>query len=171
MNYFSIPFLLFVIMGASCGDGNKHQKQYTDAEIRDQLIDYNKGKMNSEDDYITSYVESHQLDMEKSDTGMRFLIAHSGEGDSIRVGEPIEVGYDIRLDDSTLCYSSEVSGPLQMLVEGSEAPPGFHEVVQKMRRGDSARCIWPSRLGYGMTGDLHKIPLNAVLLVDLEVKK
>jgi len=64
-----------------------------------------------------------------------------------------------------------VSGPLQMLVEGSEAPPGFHEVVQKMRRGDSARCIWPSRLGYGMTGDLHKIPLNAVLLVDLEVKK
>ncbi|MFT7297178.1 MAG: hypothetical protein ACI80P_001947, partial [Flavobacteriales bacterium] len=73
-------------MGASCGDGNKHQKQYTEAEIRDQLIDYNKGKMNSEDDYITSYVESHQLDMQKSDTGMRFLIAHTGEGDSIRVG-------------------------------------------------------------------------------------
>lgn len=170
MKYLSSAFILLLIMGASCGERTGHQKQYTEAEIRDQLIDYNKGKMNEEDAFITSYVQLHELDMQKSETGMRYTIFHVGEGDSIKVGEQVEVNYDIRLDDSTLCYSSDRSGALRLLVEGSEAPPGFHEIVQKMKRGDRARCIWPARLGYGMTGDLHKIPLNAVLLVDLEVQ-
>ena len=75
------------------------------------------------------------------------------------------------LEEQQESISSKVSGPLQMLVEGSDAPPGFHEVVQYMQSGDSAHCIWPARLGYGMTGDLHKIPLNAILLVDLSVRE
>lgn len=171
MKYFMYIVVVFVVLGASCNEQTKHQKPMSDAELRDQLIEFNKDKMNTEDAFISSYVEKYNLAMKRSDTGMRYKLFEVGEGDSISVGDAVEIKYRIRLEDSTLCYSSSVSGPLQMLVEGSDAPPGFHEVVQYMQSGDSAHCIWPARLGYGMTGDLHKIPLNAILLVDLSVKE
>ena len=47
---------------------------------------------------------------------------------------------------------------------------GLDAAVLQMRRGDRARVILPSNLGYGIGGDGDRIPQSAILVVDLRVE-
>ena len=169
MRNFLILLSLLALQASGCHDEKRQQVHVSQAEIQEDLIAYNRKKVERENSTIEHYNDSLNLGMQKSPTGLRYVIDHTGEGDSISFGSKIEVDYSIYLLDSTLCYSSDLTGTRMFSVEESDEMPGMHELVQRMRVGDKARGILPSRLGYGFTGDIERIPQDAVLLIDVHV--
>lgn len=165
-----LVLVLFVILClgcSSCHDEKTAYQQQDPEDLREQLIAYNRQKMENEDSLIVSYVEQHQLNFDRSPTGMRFTIFSGGGTVKPQTFDEVAVRYRIHLLDSTPVYSSDESGLYRFELGRSDAASGFHELVAQMNYGDSARSIWPARLGYGLSGDNDRIPLDAILLVDV----
>lgn len=146
------------------------QRPISEAELREQLLDYNKAKVLEEDSLIERFIRHHRLDFERTDTGMRYEIISEDSGEQLVPGDIVEARYTIHLLDSTLCYDNTEGELLRFTIHGSDVAPGFHEMALVIGRHAQARAIWPARLGYGLSGDLDKIPLDAILLVDLSLQ-
>lgn len=161
--------LLAVFSGVGCGEKPQHA-QLSEEQVKAQLLEYNRSKVTREDSLIERYLRMHRLDFQTSKTGMRYQLAPNDSFIPLQTEDRVAVSYRMYLMDSTLCYDNFGSEPLRFVVNGSDVASGFHELVQLTGRGGAARSIWPARLGYGVAGDLDCIPLEAVLLVDIEVQ-
>lgn len=161
--------LSLLFMGCS-GCGNDHQKsQQVPANLEEQLIDMHRRNLQDEEAIIDNFIKQHGLNMKKSDTGLRYSISSTGEGETVQDGQAVTFQYELRLLDSTFCYSSELRGPLIFRVGQDDVVRGLHEGALLMRSGDRATMILPSRLAYGLTGDHERIPGGAILVYDLEL--
>lgn len=159
---------LLVVIAFGCAEPAT-QRPISEAELREQLLDYNKSKVVEEDSLIERFMRHHRLDFERTNTGMRYEIIQEG-GATLAPGDVVEARYTIHLLDSTLCYDNTEGELLRFTIHGSDVAPGFHEMALVIGRNAKARAIWPARLGYGLSGDLDKIPLDAILLVDLSLQ-
>lgn len=153
---------------AGCGEAVRH-RPLNEAQVKEQLMQYNRSRVAEEDSLIERFMRYHKLDFERSPTGLRYEITAAG-AEALDDGDHVAVVHRIHLLDSTLCYENQSTAALQFVVNGSDVASGFHELVQLTGRGGAARSIWPARLGYGVAGDLSCIPLEAILLVDIEVR-
>ncbi len=161
--------LFLVAVLVACHDEKTAYREVSDAELREQLMDYNKRKVENEDSLISAFVREYGLDFDISPTGMRYRILNTGGARKVEKGDDVALTYAIHLLDSTPVYASKDNGAFRFTIEQSDAAPGFHELVKRMNYGDSAVTIWPARLGYGIAGDQDRIPLDAILLVDIRI--
>lgn len=166
---FRVISLLCLAVLLSCAEPAT-QRPISEAELREQLLDYNKAKVVEEDSLIERFMRHHRLDFERTNTGMRYEIRSEEAGETLVPGDVVDARYTIHLLDSTLCYDNTDGEVLRFTIHGSDVAPGFHEMALVIGRNASARAIWPARLGYGLSGDLDKIPLDAILLVDLSLQ-
>lgn len=105
-------------------------------------------------------------------TGVFYQIIGLKEGGhSIRIlpGDRVSLSFRVSLLDGTECYSSEINGLKQFVVEKSEAEQGLHEVVQLLYPGDSALVILPPHRAFGFAGDGNRIPPSAVLVYEIRI--
>ena len=109
--------------------------------------------------------------MDESNTGLRYEIQNVDSLNLISSGDFIQCEYTIRLLDSTMCYSSEINGPLQFEVGMADVVTGMHEAAQMMSKDASGKFVLPARLGYGLSGDQQKIPGNSPLWLEMTVKE
>lgn len=170
VSHWFVLSLSLLFMGCS-GCGNDHQKsqQQAPANLEEQLIDMHRRNLQDEEAIINNFVKEQGLDMKKTDTGLRYSISSNGEGEPVEDGQAVTFQYELRLLDSTFCYSSDLHGPLVFRVGHDDVVRGLHEGALMMRSGDRATMILPSRLGYGLTGDQERIPGGAILVYDLEL--
>ncbi len=167
----NLRLLVILVMGLVVGCAEPAtQRPISEAELREQLLDYNKAKVVEEDSLIERFMRYHRLDFERTNTGMRYEILRESEEPKLAPGDPVAARYTIHLLDSTLCYDNSDGELLHFTIHGSDVAPGFHEMALLIGRNAQARAIWPARLGYGLSGDLDKIPLDAILLVDLSLQ-
>ena len=163
------PLILFGLFVLGCGESAQH-RPLNEAQVREQLMQYNRSRVAEEDTLIERFMRRHELDFLRSPTGMRYSIDHQVVGPQLVTGDFVAINFRIYLLDSTLCYDNIGASRVSMVVNGSDMAAGFHELVPIVGRGGVARSIWPARLGYGVAGDLNRIPPEAILLVDLEVQ-
>lgn len=159
---------VFFLLGG-CGERNQH-RQLSEEQVKEQLLQYNRSRVTQEDSLIDRYVRKHNVNFITSKTGMRYELEPNDSFVPLTTEDFVSVRYRMFLMDSTLCYDNFKGEPLRFVVNGSDVASGFHELVQLTGRGGAARSIWPARLGYGVAGDLDCVPLEAVLLVDVEVE-
>lgn len=159
-----IPCLILLLH--SCADHTPNAV-IDERALNEQLMDYNRNRVSNEDALIDSFVNALDEEYRTSPTGMRYAILNEGEGLPFAEGDAVQVAYTIHLMDSTLCYDMRNGEHLQFIVNGSDVAPGFHQLAGLLKPGGHARAVWPSRLGYGLAGDMNRIPQDAVLLVEL----
>lgn len=157
------------LFAQACEEEYQRNAPLSEAELREQLFEYNKSKVEEEDQLINDFVKEHPFSFELSETGMRYHVFPVGGGQKIEKGTEVQITFTLRLFDSTLCYTRDKEQPFTFFLDESATASGFHELVRYMSKGDSAVAVWPARLGYGMTGDQDKIPQDAILLVDLKL--
>jgi FKBP-type peptidyl-prolyl cis-trans isomerase len=158
-----------IFFAIGCSESVPHQS-VDEAKLKEQLLRYNKARVNEEDRVIDRFIAYHGLNFTTSETGLRYEILSDQRGSPLRQGDYVSMHYTIHLLDSTLCYDNRDEAPLGFTVNGSDVASGFHELAMLIGRGASARSIWPARLGYGVAGDLSCIPLEAVLLVQVSIE-
>ncbi|MBA3970972.1 MAG: FKBP-type peptidyl-prolyl cis-trans isomerase [Bacteroidetes bacterium] len=169
-------FCASVILIHSCGSSQNKTTKNTDLgskAFQDKLIDANKMYVKKESDEIDQYVKRKGWDMNKTGTGLRYMIIKKGTGvlanEDSSFNKFAKVKFQVSLLDGTICYSSDSTGLREFMVGQDDVETGLHEGIQYMHVGDVAKFILPSHLAYGLMGDQRKIPPKSPVLYDIEL--
>jgi hypothetical protein len=134
-------------------------------------------KVRTEEEQIDEYVALNKIaGLERNnDNGLRFVktLAYPDSA-QIAIGTTVSVTYTGRLirngkqfDAGTIDVN--VVDPTGTASGG--VVKGFNDGIAKMRYGEKAIIIFPSILGYGVTGSSTKIPAYAPLIFEVEAKR
>ena len=171
--YSALPaFLLLLMVCYSCSE----QPQPSNSTrhlgmMSDSLVNYNRGVVLTEDQQIEDFIVRYGWKMNKTGTGLRYLIFKEGHGKKTKKGKVAVIRYTLRLLNGNLCYSSDKEGLKEFKIGYGGVESGVEEGILLMHVGDRAKFILPSHLAFGLLGDQNKIPQHAVLVYDIELVK
>lgn len=107
---------------------------------------------------------------EKTESGLRYKIIQKGEGPKPEKGQTVAVHYKGMFADGGVFDSSYKRGnPIEFPVGMGNVIKGWDEGILLLNKGDKARFVIPSHLGYGENGAGGVIPPNATLVFDVEL--
>lgn len=143
-NLLAILFVLFI----SCGND-------------DQPVDYVKVN----DDEIQRYLAENDLQAERSETGLYYIIDEEGTGAQPTSNDQVRVAYKgYFLNGNVFDQSSSegISFNLQQVIRG------WTEGITYFKEGGSGMLLVPSQLGYGFR-DYRGIPGGSVLIFEIDL--
>ncbi|MDA8808168.1 peptidylprolyl isomerase [Flavobacteriaceae bacterium] len=115
-------------------------------------------------------IENLSKDFEVTPSGLRYKILNKGIGDSPTKGDKVKVHYKGMLIDETVFDSSyKRNQPIEFNVGIGQVIPGWDEGIMLLKKGEKAKFIIPSNLGYGEAGAGGVIPSNATLVFEVEL--
>lgn len=128
-------------------------------------------KQNEQD--ILDYISKNNLQMIKSQTGLRYVITQSSiNGRNVQIGDEVTLHYVLSLlngirVDSTSRLKNE---PLKFAYGGVSIIQGLAESISLLKDGEKGTFIMPSVLAFGTQASAN-IPANSVIKVNLEAIK
>lgn len=131
---------------------------------KNDMEDLNIYFVKKDKERIQSYIERRNLQMNESSTGLWYQIIREGEGDFLKDNDKVVFNYKCSLLDGTLCYSSDDTGPKQVILGRSDIEAGLNEGLRLLKPGAEAVFIMPPYLAYGFVGDRKKIPPRAIVV-------
>ncbi len=122
----------------------------------------------TEDQQIDEYLTAKQLTpTEVSTTGLRFIKTLTNPTGAVPTpAQTLNVKYAGRLLRATSAFDSTGTGTAPF--KFGETVPGFNEALTKLRVGEKATIVFPSRIGYGTTGK-GNIPPYSPMRFDIEL--
>lgn len=151
MRLLLIPILFFVIV--SCGDENKSDNR--------EPIDY---RVQNEED-IKIYLQENDLEAQKSDTGLYYVINEPGTGTQPTVSSDVTVAYKGYYLNEEVFDESDANGisfNLQQVIKG------WTEGITYFKEGGNGLLLVPAHLGYGSFDD-RGIPGGSVLIFEVDL--
>ncbi|MCX6251754.1 MAG: FKBP-type peptidyl-prolyl cis-trans isomerase [Bacteroidetes bacterium] len=137
--------------------------------IKDSIINYNKKIVRTEDQQIEDFIARYQWKMNKTTTGLRYMIYKKGDGPQAKKGMIATLDYSIRLLSGDLINSSAGKAPLVFKIGHGGVESGLEEGILFLHKGDHVKFIVPSHLAFGLMGDQDKIPPGATLVYNVEL--
>lgn len=135
---------------------------------------------------IEEYISNNDIkDVQKADSGLRYMITKEGEGKKIEAGDSVKIDYIGYLLDGTIFDSSieEKAREGDVYMEGRNYAPldliygrtnfiaGWNEGIGYLSKGDEATLIIPSGMAYGPQARSKQIGPNSVLIFELFVRE
>lgn len=151
MKLLLMPILILALI--SCGSDNKTENV--------EPVDY---RAQNEAD-IQTYIEENNLEAQKSDTGLYYVINEPGTGLQPVASSDVTVAYkgyylsDTVFDESD---SNGISFNLQQVI------PGWTEGITYFKEGGNGMLLVPAHLGYG-SFDNRGIPGGSVLIFEVDL--
>lgn len=135
----------------------------------DTVVKYNHQVVVDESQEIDDFIARYHWNMQKSPTGLRWMIYKKGKGRTPAKGDTACINYSVSLVSGEAVYHSDPAKPFEFATGKAEVPNGLEEGVLLLKPGDRAKLIVPSHLAFGLLGDMDKIKSRAVLVYDLEL--
>ena len=159
-------FIILISIFISCKNNNEQNEAKTPVvSSKESLLNANKLLVKNENDEIEALIKRYNWNMQKTGSGLRFMIYKTGTGLQAKTGMVAEMKYQVNLINGVKCYESEKV--FQIGKGGVES--GIEEAILLLKVGDKAKFIIPSHLGFGLLGDQNKIPKRATLIYDIEL--
>ena len=103
-------------------------------------------------------------------SGLQSQDLEIGDGPEIQVGDIASMHYTGWLEDGTKFDSSLDRGrPFELILGAGDVIKGWDEGVAGMKVGGKRKLTIPPELGYGTSGVMGVIPLNAKLIFEVEL--
>ena len=102
-------------------------------------------------------------------SGLTYLITKKGTGRQPKTGDTVVIHYTGMLTNGVKFDSSRDGQPFSFKLGVGQVIKGWDEGVAKLRVGDHAILVIPSKLGYGAKGAGDVIPPDANLIFVVEV--
>ena len=163
-------FILIFLFVFSCRRYNTWQpvQDTSDERMRQEIVlRVNQQLVEEDAQEIEALAGRKGWQMKTTESGLWYMIYHSGQGEKAATGKIATLEYTLSLPDSTVCYSGQKEFRLGR--GGVDVEAGLEEGVLLMRVGDKARMFMPPHLAHGLTGDGVCIPRRAIILYDVEL--
>ena len=167
--WFILVAMMLVVMGVACGEQPQNPLQVDNSQLKESLERANRYLANDEEKDICNYMERHRLDMVSTGTGLRYQILQEGEKELIQPGQTVTMEYVLYNVMGDVVYSSENDGVMKFVVGCGDVVSGLDEAMPHLHRGDVAKVIVPSHLGYGLVGDQKSIPERSTLIYTVRI--
>lgn len=162
--------LISMMSISSCsGSQNRNNDNQSNQIPLETYIKINRSLVAKEQAKIKAYLDSQNIEMDRTGTGLWYVIDVPGKGAPVKRGEIVTIDYQIKLLDGTICYDSAESGPREFEVGRGGVESGLEEGVLLLKEGSKARFIMPPHLAHGLIGDDDKIPARAIIRYEVEV--
>ena len=102
-------------------------------------------------------------------SGLIYLITKKGTGRRLQKGDTVIIHYTGMLTNGVKFDSSRDGKPFSFKLGAGQVIKGWDEGVAKLRIGDHAILVIPSKLAYGSKGAGDIIPPDAKLIFVIEV--
>jgi len=135
----------------------------------DKSVNINKKFIEAEEKLIKKFIEEESLNLNKTGSGIYYLIEGSGKGKYPAIGKMVSFTFNIYLLNKTLIYSSDAMGVYQFKVDKDDVPSGLNQIIKLLKIGQKAKFILPSHLAYGVQGDGDKIPVRSPLYYEIKL--
>jgi FKBP-type peptidyl-prolyl cis-trans isomerase FkpA len=168
--FVAFSFMIFIVTG--CGNEPQPTRSTKNISMMDDtVLNYNKHIVNKEDQEIEDFIARHQWKMERTPTGLRYMIYKKGHGEKAKEGKKAIISYETRLINGEVCYSSAKDGLKEILLGHSSSETGLEQGILLLKVGDRVKLIVPLHLAFGLLGDQDKIPPQSTLVYDIELIK
>jgi len=137
-------------------------------------VDFNRELSTREElKIITFFAHYRELKMQKTTSGLRYMIYQKATSQSPRAlaGQRAAIQVVVKTLDQKICYQTPKDEIEWLSIAHSEKESGIHEALLLLRQGEAAKLILPSYLGHGLLGDRQSIPPQSVLYIDLKLIK
>ena len=168
MHNIIIVFICFILLQA-CKQQNTSPPEVNSGNMDEPMIRVNQRLAKEEAFAIESYIRRKEWKMEKTGTGLHYMIIEHGKGRPAESGMRATVNFTLRLLDGTICYSSDFTGSETFRIDHDQVESGLHEGVKLLHQGDRAKFILPSHLAHGLVGDNNKIPPRSPVIYDIQL--
>lgn len=132
---------------------------------------------------IDQYLADNNIDAQKTESGLRYVISEEGTGEKPTSGDSVKVNYAGRLLDGPFFDTSipEVAekegifnpgrayGPFTLKLGIGSVIQGWDEGLAYLSEGSKATLYIPSSLGYGARAASPVIGPNSILVFDVEM--
>ncbi len=160
-------FLLSALL-VSCR-GRSEAEKVVPGSGRSDMTELNRFFVQKDREIIENYIERKGLDMQETPTGLWYFIKKEGRGNLISDNNKVMIAYDCSLMDGTKCYSSDDSGPKEIVLGKTGVEQGLYEGLKLLRPGAEAVFIIPPFLAHGLIGDRQKIPPRAIIVYEIRI--
>lgn len=127
----------------------------------DESIDY---KLKNEQD-ITAYVNANNLDAQRTDSGLYYVVNMEGRGEQPSSNSKVTVAYKGYFLNGSVFDESSASGITFNL---NQVIKGWTEGITYFKEGGSGLLLVPAHLGYG-NRNYNGIPGGSVLIFEIKL--
>ena len=135
---------------------------------------YDQEKLRKKElELLDTYIKNHNITVKPTKSGLYYIEEKPGTGDSIKIGDRVQIFYKTYLIDSTMIDASGRYNPLEFYVTtagSSSVIEGLNEGIRFMKKGAIGNLIIPSELAYGQNGTAG-VSGFSTLLMNVEVYK
>jgi FKBP-type peptidyl-prolyl cis-trans isomerase FkpA len=131
-------------------------------------------------DILDDYIQENYPGAEPKPSGLYYFEEVKGSGDTIKLGDKVQIYYATWSIDSMLLDESEgyTRGlryePMEFIVGNGDVIAGLDEAMTYMQKGTIANLVIDSKLAYGQNGNYQgnpPVPGFTTLLMQVEVYK
>lgn len=115
---------------------------------------------------ILAYINNNNLNAQKTDSGLYYIINNEGSGASATSNSNVTVAYKGYLLDGTVFDESNIQGTSFNL---NQVIPGWQEGIPLFKEGGEGTLLIPYQLGYGLQGRDPIIPGGTVIAFDINL--
>lgn len=164
-------FLLVPLLSLLSCAGRTGQNEKSIRPGTDEMADLNAFLVQKDRERIENYIQRKNLEMSETETGLWYSLIKEGSGDYLTDNDRVIIEYDCSLLDGTICYSSDESGPKEIIIGKTKIEQGLYQGLRMLKRGAEAILIIPPFLGYGFVGDGGKIPPRSIIVYHIKILK
>lgn len=125
--------------------------------VQEDFLAMNRGFLELEREDIKHYIDSLDLKMDSTMSGLLYRIDEVGYGDSVSKTDEVTIRYTLTLLDGTTCDDLRDVARIVRLGKGNLIK-GMEEAVRMLKVSGSGTFIIPSYLAYGVSGKKGCIP-------------
>lgn len=124
-----------------------------------------------DDELIKKYLAENNLNAERTEDGLYYLIEKKGAGANAKSGNQVSVLYTGMLLNGKVFDSSEMGGgePFKVKLGGHSVIEGWEKGLAFFNSGAKGKLFIPSSMAYGEKEYPGRIPANSVLIFEIEV--
>lgn len=130
---------------------------------------------------LDEFIRAHYAEVERKPSGLYFIPLQEGTGDSIKMGDRVQLFHNVYTLDSAFITGT---GPYEPLELTQVLPPtglpssatylselkALHEALTYMKKGSKALLIFDSQIGFGQYGS-YGVGGFTPLMMEVEVYK
>jgi FKBP-type peptidyl-prolyl cis-trans isomerase len=116
------------------------------------------------------YIEKTWPGLQKSNTGIRYLIRRPGEGQPPKPGDIVSILFiGTLLQGKVFEKDLDDKHPFKFRLGRGEVIPGWDQIVQMMKPGSEWLVIIPPELAYGTPGRPPRVPTGSSLVFTMQL--